>query len=53
MPTDQIIKVRHTSAKERLKGFIRFDIVTAIGTEIEIEIIKHAQNIHTKVFYCT
>lgn len=51
MPTDHIIKVRHTSAKERLKGFIRFDIVTAIGTEIDIDIIRHAQNIQTNEFY--
>ena len=48
-----MIKVRHTSAKERLKGFIRFEIVTAIGTEIEIEIIKHKQNIQTSMFYLT
>lgn len=48
-----MIKVRHTSAKERLKGFIRFEIVTAIGTEIEIEIIKHTQNIQTSMFYLT
>lgn len=50
IPTSQIIRVLHTSAKDLDKGFILFEIVTAIGTEIEIEIINKRMNIHTNIF---
>jgi hypothetical protein len=45
------MKVRQTSANERLKGLINFEIVTAIGTDIEIETIKQIPNIHTNIFW--
>lgn len=51
IPTAQIIKVRHTSANERDKGLILFDIVTAIGTETEILMIRQIMKIQTSIFY--
>lgn len=51
IPTAQMIKVRQTSAKERDKGLILFEIVTAIGTEIEILIIRQTINIQRSVLY--
>lgn len=50
IPTAQIIKVRQTSAKERDKGLILFDIVTAIGTETEILMIKQRIKIVNNMF---
>lgn len=51
IPTAQIIKVLQTSAKDRDKGFILLEIVTAIGTEIEIDMIRQSTNIQTNMFY--
>lgn len=41
--------VLHTSANERDNGLILFDIVTAIGTEIEMLMIKHTMNTQTNM----
>lgn len=40
MPKSQMKTVRQTSAKERETGDITLETVTAIGTEIPIEIMR-------------
>ena len=49
IPKSQIITVLHTSAKDRETGEINFDTVTAIGTEIPIEIINPILRSKSKV----
>lgn len=43
-------RVRHTSANERERGFIFLEIVTAIGTDIDIENIRQRTKIRESVF---
>jgi len=51
IPTAQIINVLQTSARERDNGLILFEIVTAIGTDIEIDTIRQRMNIQTSIFW--
>ncbi len=51
IPTAQIINVLQTSANERDNGLILFEIVTAIGTETDMLMIKHKTKIQTNMFY--
>ncbi len=53
IPTAHIINVRHTSANERDNGFIRFDIVTAIGTDTDMLTIRHPTKIPANIFWET
>jgi hypothetical protein len=53
MPNNQINTVRHTSARERETGDICLDTVTAIGTEIPIEITSPKLSSIRKVFEVT
>jgi len=50
IPNNQISKVLQTSAKDLEIGFIFFEIVTAIGTDIEIDTIKQRMNIQESIF---
>lgn len=50
IPNIHISNVLQTSAKDLEIGFIFLEIVTAIGTEIEIETIKHNIKIHESMF---
>ena len=49
MPTAQMMSVLQTSANERDKGLILLEIVTAIGTDTDIETIKQRMKIHTNI----
>lgn len=50
IPTAQIISVLQTSAKDLERGLILLEIVTAMGTDIEMLIIKQSTNTHTNMF---
>jgi 1,2-phenylacetyl-CoA epoxidase PaaB subunit len=53
MPKNHIMTVRQTSARERDTGDIFFETVTAIGTEMAIEMIRPAFNRRRNVFDLT
>ena len=51
IPTAQIIKVLQTSANDLDSGLILFDMVTAIGTDIDMLITKHNINTQASMFW--
>lgn len=50
IPKSQINNVLQTSASDLEIGFIFFEMVTAIGTDMEIDTIKHKINIQDSMF---